>query len=96
MTTRSTRSACTVGGIVGAILTGVFAAPAMGGFGTVEDIGAQLWMQTQGVLFTVVYTSIVTFILLKIVDVVMGLRASDEDETIGLDLSQHNERGYIL
>ena len=85
-----------VGGIVGAILTGLFAAPAMGGFGTVEDIGAQLWIQTQGVLFTLIYTGIVTFVLLKLVDVIVGLRVSDEDETIGLDLSQHNERGYIL
>jgi Amt family ammonium transporter len=85
-----------VGGIIGAILTGLFAAPAMGGFGTVEDIGAQLWIQTEGVLITAVYTTIVTFVLLKIVDVVIGLRVSEEDETIGLDLSQHNERGYIL
>jgi Amt family ammonium transporter len=85
-----------IGGIVGAILTGLFAAPAMGGFGTVEDIGAQLWTQTKGVGFTLIYTTIVTFILLKIVDVIIGLRVSDEDETMGLDLSQHNERGYIL
>src|SRR5690606_1314653 len=48
-----------IGGIVGAILTGVFAAPALGGFGSVEDIGAQLWIQTEGVLVTVVYTAIV-------------------------------------
>ena len=85
-----------VGGIVGAILTGLFAAPSMGGFGTVEDIGAQLWTQTEGVLITLVYTSIVTFVLLKLVDVIVGLRVSEEDETMGLDLSQHNERGYIL
>src|SRR5690606_38465184 len=61
-----------VGGIVGAILTGLFAAPSMGGFGTVEDIGAQLWTQTEGVLITLVYTSIVTFVLLKLVDVIVG------------------------
>ena len=85
-----------VGGIVGAILTGVFAAPALGGFGTVEDIGAQVWTQFVGVLFTVVYTGIVTFLILKVIDVVMGLRVSEEEETVGLDLAQHNERGYIL
>jgi Amt family ammonium transporter len=85
-----------IGGIIGALLTGVFAAPSLGGFGTVEDIGAQLWIQTQGVLFTVIYTAIATFIILKIVDVIVGLRVSDEDESVGLDLSQHNERGYIL
>lgn len=85
-----------IGGIVGAILTGVFAAPALGGFGTVEDIGAQVWTQFIGVLVTVVYTGVVTFIILKVVDVVIGLRVSEEDETVGLDLAQHNERGYIL
>jgi len=85
-----------VGGIIGAILTGLFAAPSMGGFGTVENIGAQLWIQIQGVLFTVVYTAVLTFIILKIVDAIIGLRVSEEDETVGLDLSQHNERGYIL
>ncbi|MDH4556460.1 ammonium transporter [Pseudomonas sp. BN417] len=85
-----------VGGIVGALLTGVFAAPALGGFGTVEDIGAQLLTQFQGVAFTVVYTGIVTFVILKVLDVVMGLRVNDEEETVGLDLAQHNERGYNL
>ena len=85
-----------VGGIVGAILTGVFAAPALGGFGTVEDIGGQVWIQIVGVLVTVVYTGIVTFVILKVLDVVMGLRVSEESETVGLDLSEHNERGYNL
>jgi len=85
-----------VGGIVGALLTGVFAAPAMGGFGEVENIALQLWIQFKGVLFTVVYTAIVTYVILKVIDVVMGLRVSEEEETIGLDLSLHNERGYNL
>lgn len=85
-----------VGGIVGALLTGVFAAPALGGFGEVENIALQLWIQFKGVLFTVVYTAIVTFVILKVIDVVMGLRVSEEEETIGLDLSLHNERGYNL
>ncbi|QEY65535.1 ammonium transporter [Metapseudomonas lalkuanensis] len=85
-----------VGGIIGALLTGVFAAPALGGFGTVEDIGAQLLTQFEGVAFTVVYTGIVTFVILKVLDVVMGLRVNEEEETVGLDLAQHNERGYNL
>jgi Amt family ammonium transporter len=85
-----------VGGIVGAILTGAFAAPALGGFGTVENIPAQLWVQFEGVAFTVVYTAVLTFVILKVIDLVMGLRVSDEEETVGLDLALHNERGYNL
>ncbi|PTS82194.1 ammonia channel protein [Pseudomonas sp. HMWF032] len=85
-----------IGGIVGAILTGVFAAPALGGFGSVEDIGGQVWIQIVGVLVTVVYTGIVTFVILKVLDLVMGLRVSEEAESVGLDLSEHNERGYNL
>jgi len=85
-----------VGGIVGAILTGVFAAPALGGFGTVEDIGAQVWIQAKGVGFTVIYTAIVTYVILKVLDLVMGLRVNEEEESVGLDLAQHNERGYNL
>ncbi len=63
-----------IGGILGAILTGVFAAPSLGGFGTVTDIAAQVWIQCKGVGFTVIYTAIVTFIILKVLDAVMGLR----------------------
>ncbi|MCF7201436.1 ammonium transporter [Pseudomonas oligotrophica] len=85
-----------VGGIVGAILTGAFAAPALGGFGEVENIALQLWIQFKGVLFTVVYTAIVTFVILKVIDLVMGLRVNEEQESVGLDLSLHNERGYNL
>ena len=85
-----------IGGIVGALLTGVFAAPALGGFGTVTDVAAQVWIQCKGVGFTVIYTAIVTFIILKVLDLVMGLRVSEESETVGLDLSEHNERGYNL
>ncbi len=85
-----------VGGIVGALLTGIFAAPMLGGFGEVENIGLQLWIQFKGVLFTVVYTGIVTYLILKAIDLVMGLRVNEEQETIGLDLSLHNERGYNL
>ncbi len=87
-----------VGGIVGAILTGLCAASVMGGAG-LEDgmtIASQLWVQTQGVLFTVVYTGILSYVLLKIVDVVIGLRVTEEQETEGLDLALHDERGYSL
>jgi Amt family ammonium transporter len=85
-----------IGGIVGAILVGAFAAPSLGGFGEIESIASQLWIQTESVLFTIVYTGILTFIILKVLDKVMGLRVNDEEETVGLDLSQHNERGYNL
>ena len=86
-----------IGGILGAILTGVFAAPSLGGFNAATtDIAAQVWIQCKGVGFTVIYTAIVTFIILKVLDMVMGLRVTDEEEAVGLDLAQHNERGYNL
>jgi ammonium transporter, Amt family len=87
-----------VGGIIGAILTGLCADASMGGVGLAEgmDIAGQLWIQTKGVLFTLVYSGIGSFIILKIVDVVIGLRVTEEQETEGLDVSQHDERGYIL
>lgn len=80
-----------VGGIVGALLTGIFAAPSLGGFGSVEDIGAQFFVQFKGVAFTVVYTAVVTFVILKVLDLVMGLRVTEEEEAVGLDLALHNE-----
>jgi ammonium transporter, Amt family len=87
-----------VGGIVGAILTGVFVSAALGGAGLAEGMSmlGQVWIQTKGVLFTLVYTVILTYIILKLVDLVIGLRVTEEQETEGLDLSQHGERGYIL
>ncbi|MBG4718472.1 ammonium transporter [Pseudomonas aeruginosa] len=85
-----------VGGIVGALLTGIFAAPSLGGFGSVEDIGAQFFVEFKGVAFTVVYTAVVTFVILKVLDLVMGLRVTEEEEAVGLDLALHNERGYNL
>ncbi len=85
-----------VGGIVGALLTGVFAAPALGGFGTVTDIGAQVWIQAKGVGFTVVYTAVATLVILKAIDWAVGLRVGEEAEAEGLDLALHNERGYNL
>jgi len=87
-----------VGGIIGAILTGLCAAASMGGVGLAEGmtIGSQLWIQTKGVLFTLVYSAIGSFIILKIIDMIIGLRVSEEQETEGLDVSQHDERGYII
>lgn len=88
-----------IGGIVGALLTGIFSATALGGAGLGdgnETIGQQFIAQLIGVVATVVYTGIVTFILLKIADVLVGLRVSEEDETQGLDVTQHNETAYNL
>jgi Amt family ammonium transporter len=88
-----------VGGIVGAVLTGVFCAVSLGGSGFGdgnESIADQVIAQCIGIGATVVYSLGVSFILLKVLDAVMGLRVTDEDEEIGLDLSQHDERGYIL
>ena len=88
-----------VGGIVGAMLTGVFCAETLGGAGFgVESggMGSQLFVQLQGVLATLIFTSIATFIILKIIDLTIGLRVSEEEEVTGLDLTQHNETGYNL
>ena len=84
-----------VGGIVGALLTGIFAAESLGGMGLAKDsVGGQLGAQILGVVFTIVYCAVLSFIILKIVDAVVGLRVSDEDEDRGLDISLHNEQGY--
>ncbi len=88
-----------IGGIVGALLTGVFAARALGGagFGDGNDsMAAQVWAQGIGVVTTCVYTFVVSYVILKIVDATMGLRVSEEQEEEGLDLALHDERGYIL
>jgi Amt family ammonium transporter len=86
-----------VAGIVGALLTGVFAAASLGGTqGDDFSIGSQVLIQAQGVLVTVVWCAVVTFVILKVLDAVMGLRVSEEEESEGLDLSQHEERGYNL
>ena len=88
-----------VGGIVGAMLTGVFCAETLGGAGFGVESGTmagQLLVQLQGVLATLIFTSIATFIILKIVDLTIGLRVSAEEEVTGLDLTQHNETGYNL
>ncbi len=86
-----------VGGIVGAILTGLFAAPFLGGAGLSDKVTGvfdQVWVQALSVLLTIAYTAIATFIILFVVNKVMGLRVSEESELIGLDLSCHEERAY--
>ena len=87
-----------VGGTVGALLTGVFASPAVNaaGMGLLYGNPGQLWIQLVAVLATIVYCFVVTFILLKIVDAVVGLRVDEEDEDLGLDLSQHGENAYTI
>ncbi|MCB1770539.1 MAG: ammonium transporter [Candidatus Competibacteraceae bacterium] len=87
-----------VGGYLGAILTGLCADKMMGGIGLADGmtLGSQLLAQFKGATFTLVYTAIMSFILLKIVDVVIGLRVTDEQETEGLDIALHDERGYNL
>ena len=87
-----------VGGLLGTILTGVFASQALGIFSGQEDIsiGSQLGVQAIGGFAVLGYTALVTFIILKVVDVVVGNRVTEEQETEGLDLVMHNERGYDL
>ena len=86
-----------IGGIVGALLTGVFAAASLGGAGLVKSgIGSQVWAQFLSIVITIVWSGVLSFIILKIVDAIVGLRVEEDDERMGLDLSQHNERGYNL
>lgn len=81
-----------VGGIVGAILTGVFAVEAIGGTGgLLEGNPGQVWTQVEGILATIAYCAIATFILLKIIDVVVGLRVEESAEIEGLDINLHGE-----
>ena len=85
-----------VGGFVGAILTGVFTAEAFGGSGLENGIGAQLGLQFVGATATIVYSGVLTFIILKVLDAVVGLRVTPEEESQGLDIALHNERGFNL
>ena len=91
-----------VGGMLGTLLAGVFSATTLGvfsGYGFAEGIDSmagQLKVQAIGVIATLVFTAVATWIILKLLDAVIGLRVSDEQETQGLDLSQHEERGYDL
>lgn len=91
-----------VGGMLGMMLAGVFCAPNLGlfsgnGFSDgVTSIGGQMAIQGVAVVATFVYTAIASWIVLKVVDSVVGLRVGEEEETIGLDLVLHDERGYDL
>ncbi|MDJ0955474.1 MAG: ammonium transporter [Arenicellales bacterium] len=87
-----------VGGIIGAILTGVFVDASFGGAGLGEGvtIAGQVFKQIVGVVATVVYCGVLTFIALKIADATLGLRVTDDEETEGLDIVLHDERGYNI
>jgi Amt family ammonium transporter len=96
-----------VGGIVGALLTGVFNSPNLGGPSLVADwttvamvapeaynIAGQVWTQAKAVLITVVWSGVVSFIAFKVVDLTVGLRVTEEQEREGLDISSHGETAY--
>jgi ammonium transporter, Amt family len=98
-----------VGGIVGALLTGVFASPSLGGMGICNyvtnvcgdaadypGIGAQLWIQFQGVLTAIVLSAVVSLVALVIVRAVTGVRVSEEEEREGLDTTYHGESAYKI
>ncbi|MBE9562380.1 MAG: ammonium transporter [Proteobacteria bacterium] len=88
-----------IGGIIGAILTGVFAAVSLGGTGFGDGnstMSEQVVAQIIGVAVTIGFTVIVSFIILKLIDLTIGLRVTEEQETEGLDIALHEERGYII
>jgi len=85
-----------VGGVMGTLLTGVFAAESMGGLGLQTSIGEQVVKQLTGVVATILWCGVVSLIVLLVLDKTLGLRVSSDDETEGLDLTQHNEKGYNL
>lgn len=87
-----------VGGILGALLTGVFVSASPGGVGFSEGVtmGKQLYIQTVAVLATIVYDAIVSFVLLKVIDAVIGLLVNADEETEGLDDVLQDERAYQI
>ena len=88
-----------IGGIVGALLTGIFAAEVLGGAGFadgVDNIGTQFLNQLLSVVITIVWSGVLSFIILKILDAIIGLRVEGDEEREGLDLVLHDERGYNL
>lgn len=85
-----------VGGILGTLLTAVFAAESMGGLGLETSIGSQFVTQAIGVIATIVWCGVISFVLFKILDAAIGLRVTGDEETEGLDIVLHNERGYTL
>ena len=87
-----------IGGIVGALLTGIFVAESLGGVGLGEGVtmGEQFGIQVVAVLATIVYDLIASLIILKVIDATVGLRVGDDEETEGLDISLHDERAYDI
>lgn len=87
-----------VGGILGIIMAGIFVSAGLGGAGLAEGmtISSQVGVQLKGIIATAGWTAVATFIILKLVDAIIGLRVSEDEETEGLDIAQHDERGYIL
>lgn len=92
-----------VGGVLGTLLAGLFASTELGIFSgqgftnqDITSIGEQMVVQATGVAATFIYTAIVTFVILKLIDVFLGLRVDEETEILGLDLAEHEERGYSL
>ena len=87
-----------VGGALGTILAGVFIAEQFGGAGLSEGMTlvSQVWVQIQGVFWVLVWTVAATFIILKVVNVLVGLRVDEQHETEGLDVTQHEETGYNM
>jgi Amt family ammonium transporter len=84
-----------IGGIVGAILTGVFSAPGLGGTGADDfAIGHQILVQLEGVVITIVWSAVVAYVAFKLVDMMVGLRVTEEEEREGLDISSHGETAY--
>ncbi len=93
-----------VGGILGALMTGVFASPSLGGTGIYDyvankvaddySIAGQLWIQFEGVLTTVVWSGVVAFVAYKLVDMLIGLRVPEDEEREGLDITSHGETAY--
>ncbi|MCY4657305.1 MAG: ammonium transporter [Gammaproteobacteria bacterium] len=85
-----------VGGFLGCILTGIFASSALGVFSGQEDIsiGSQLGTQAIGAFATLIWTAAVTLLILFVIDRILGLRVDEVEEAEGLDLEEHNERGY--
>ena len=92
-----------VGGILGALLTGVFAAPSLGGTGVYDyvanavgeyDMVAQVTSQAWGVGVAIIWSAVVSFVAFKLIDLTIGLRVSEEQEREGLDITTHGETAY--
>lgn len=87
-----------VGGILGTLLCGILVAKQFGGAGLPEGmtIGSQVWVQIQGIFAVLVWTVVATFIILHAIKMVIGLRVNEQEETEGLDITQHEEVGYNM